>query len=256
MAKLSRDLTGLSGTLTTLHPRENLYSTGNLAAVAAEIFTDCDGCASFTLDMRGTAVLTVTVEGTVDGTNWTLIPVRALNLASVIYLAAVVYPAGGGIWTGVCGGFRRIRARCSAYTSGSVAANLVASTAVLDQSLQGMITQSIGTVTAAAGAVATLTLAAPGAGLRHYITYISVNRFASALLVAAAAPVLVTTTNIPGTLVFSFPADAAAQGTLFPLREDFAYPIATAAQNTATTIVGPATTNVIWRITAGFYVAP
>lgn len=251
MAKISKDLS-----VGTLHPRENLYVTGNLAALAAEVITDCDGCASFTLDMRGTAVLTVTVEGTVDGVNWTLIPVRALNLASVIYLAAVVYPAGGGVWTGVCAGFRRIRARCSAYTSGSVATVLVASTAVLDQTLQGQITQSITTVTAAAGAVATLTLASPGAGLRHYITYVSINRFAAALMTAAATPVLVTTTNIPGTLVFSFPADAAAQGTMFPLREDFAYPVAAVAQNTATTIVGPATPNVIWRITAGFYVAP
>jgi hypothetical protein len=66
----------------------------------------------------------------------------------------------------------------------------------------------------------------------------------------------VTTTNLPGTLAFSFPADAAAQGTVDRWREDFAYPIASNAQNAATTIVCPATTNVIWRITAGFYVAP
>jgi hypothetical protein len=51
-------------------------------------------------------------------------------------------------------------------------------------------------------------------------------------------------------------ADAALQGTTFTLREDFAYPIAASAQATATTIVCPATANVIWRVTAGFYVAP
>jgi hypothetical protein len=251
MAKISKDLSA-----GTLHPRENLFIGGTIGALNAEIITDCDGCSSFTLDLRGTAVLTVEVSGTVDGTNWTLIPVRALNLASVIYLAAVVYPVGGGVWTGVCGGFERIRARCTAYTSGSVAANLNASTAILDQTLQGRVTPSIATVTAAAGAIATLSIPNPGVGLRNYITYISVNRFASALLVAGATPVLVTTTNLPGTLVFSFPADAAAAGTLFPLREDFTFPLASSAQNTATTVVGPATTNVIWRITAGFYVAP
>lgn len=251
MAKLSKDL--VAG---TLHPRENLLIGGNIAALNAEVITDCDGSSSFTLDMRGTAVLTVEVSGTVDGTNWTLIPVRALNLASVIYLAAVVYPAGGGVWTGTCAGFERIRARCTAYTSGSVAATLNATTAILDQSLQGMITPALVTVTAAAGAVATLTIPSPGVGLRNYITYVSINRFAAALLTAAATPVLVTTTNLPGTLVFSFPADAAAQGSLYPLREDFAFPLASSAQNTATTIVGPATTNVIWRITAGYYVAP
>jgi hypothetical protein len=43
---------------------------------------------------------------------------------------------------------------------------------------------------------------------------------------------------------------------MFPWREDFAYPVSTVAQNTATTIVCPATVGVIWRITAGYYVAP
>ena len=66
----------------------------------------------------------------------------------------------------------------------------------------------------------------------------------------------VTTTNIPGALAFSFSAEAAAQGTLDRWREDFTYPIMTTAQNTATTIVCPITTNVIWRVTAGYYVAP
>ena len=70
---------------------------------------------------------------------------------------------------------------------------------------------------------------------------------------SAAAPVTVTTTNIPGSLAFSFAADAATLGTLDRWREDFAYAIAASAQATATTIVCPATTNVIWRITAGFY---
>lgn len=251
MAKLSKDLAA-----GTLHPRENLLIAGNIAALNAEVITDCDGCASFTLDLRGTAVLTVEISGTVDGTNWTLIPVRALNLASVAYLAAVVYPAGGGVWTGVCGGFERIRARCTAYTSGSVAAVLNASTALLDQTLQGRVTSSIGTATGASGAAVTLTLAAPGAGLRHYLTYLSINRYAAAVLTASATPVVVTTTNLPGSLAFTFPADAAALGTIDRWREDFAFPVASSALNTNTTIVCPVTTGVIWRVTAGFYVAP
>jgi hypothetical protein len=81
-------------------------------------------------------------------------------------------------------------------------------------------------------------------------------RFASALLTAGATPVLVTTTNIPGSLVFSMPADAAGQGSILTYQEDFSYPIAVSAQGTATTIVAPATPNVIWRVTAGYYVAP
>ena len=110
--------------------------------------------------------------------------------------------------------------------------------------------------TGAAAAAVTLTLAAPGVGLRHYLTYLRITRFAAALLTAAATPVLATTTNIPGTLVFSMPAEAAPQGSVFVYQEDFAYPLMTTAQNTATTIVCPVTTAVIWRVTAGYYVAP
>jgi hypothetical protein len=119
-----------------------------------------------------------------------------------------------------------------------------------------MTTPLLGTITAAVSTAATLTLASPGAGLRHYITYLRIVKFASTALTAAAAPVVVTTTNIPGSLAFTLPADAAPQGSVFAYQEDFSYPLATSAQNTATTIVAPLTTGVIWRITAGYYVAP
>ncbi len=251
MAKIAKDLSA-----GTLHPRESLLIAGNLAANNAEIITDCDGSGSVSLDMRGTAVLTVEVSGTIDNTNWTIIPVRPINLAGVAYLASLVYPAGGGIWVGACAGFKRVRVRVTAYTSGSVTATLNASTVLLDQSLQGQVTSGLGTATGAASAAVTLTLAAPGAGLRHYLTFLTIDRVASALLTAAATPVVVTTTNLPGSLAFSLPADAAAQGTSFVLHKDYAFPMASSAQNTATTIVCPVATGVIWRVTAGFYAAP
>lgn len=251
MAKISKDL-GAGG---TLHPRENLYTTGNLGSLNAEIIIDSDGCSTFTLDLRGTFSLTIEVAGTVDGTNWTLIPVRPINVASVLYVAAVAGTTAG-IWIGECAGFNRIRARVTAYTSGSATTFLAASNANLTPTLQNTLTTSIGTTVGTAGAATTLTIAAPGAGLRQYLTYLSINRFATALLTAGTAPVTVTTTNLPGSLAFSFGAEAAAQGTLDRWREDFAFPIAASAQNTAVTVVCPATTNVIWRVTAGFYVAP
>jgi hypothetical protein len=198
--------------------------------------------------------MTVAIQGTVDGTNWQLIPVRP-NTGGIFLLGIV--GTAPGIWSGSCAGYRRVRAIVTAYTSGTAVATLMASNADFDDGARyGSVTPSIGTAVGAAGAAVTLTLAAPGVGLRHYLTYLSINRFATALLTAAAAPVTVTTTNLPGSLAFSFPAEAAAQGTIDRWREDFAFPIVSAAQNTATTIVGPATTNVIWRITAGFFVAP
>lgn len=250
MAKLSTDLRSA-----TLHPREAIFSTANLGSLNAETIIFADGCSTVTLDLRGTFNLTIEVAGTVDGTNWTLIPMRPINQASVLYVAAVTGSAAG-TWVGMCAGFRQVRARVTAYTSGSATTTLAANTAPYDPMIYGPNTNSIGTTVGTAGAATTLTLTAPGAGLRHYLTYLSINRFATALLTAGTAPVAVTTTNLPGSLAFSFPAEAAAQGTLDRWREDFAFPIASSAQNTNTTIVCPATTSVIWRVTAGFYVAP
>lgn len=237
-----------------LHPRETLKATGTLGALNAEVSIECDGCSTVALDLRGTFSHTVAVQGTVDGINWTLIPVRPQT--GGIYVLAVV-GAASGVWMASCAGFARVRAIATAYTSGGSTATLIASNALFDDfAKNGGVTSTLATVTAAAGVAATLTIAAPGVGLRPYITYIAIKRFAAAALTAAATPVLVTTTNLPGTLVFSLPAEAAAQGTIFPYQEDYAYPVMTVAQNTATTIVCPATTGVIWRVTAGYYVAP
>lgn len=255
MAKLSRDLVAPVGGSAIIHPRETLFVSGNIGALNAEVIVAADGCAALALDLRGTFNLTLEVSGTVDGTNWTLIPVRPINVASVSYVAAIAGSAAG-TWVGKIAPFRSIRVRCTAYTSGSATTVLCADTAPLDDSLQGTITPLLVTAVGAAGAAVTLTLPAPGAGLRQYLTYLSINRFATALLTAGAAPVTVTTTNLPGTLAFSFAADAAAQGTLDRVREEYALPLAAVAQNTATTIVCPATTNVIWRVTAGYYIAP
>jgi len=250
MAKLSKDLS-----IGVLHPREDIFSTGVIGAVDAEIVIPCDGASTVSIDLRGTFSLTLQVAGTVDGFNWVPIPVRPINQAAIAYVAAVTGTAAG-VWAGKCAPFKSVRVRCTAWTSGSATTTILASTGVLDDSLQGMVTTLTPTTVGAAGAAVTLTIPSPGAGLRVYLTYLSINRFATALLVAGAAPVTVTTTNLPSTLAFSFPAEAALAGTIDRWREDFAYPIASVAQATATTIVCPATTNVIWRVTAGYYIAP
>ncbi len=251
MAKLSTDTR-----LSTLHPRENMIAVGNLASLVSEIIMVADGCSTVTLDLRGTFVLNVEVSGTVDGANWIVIPLRPINGAGTgAYIANLVAPQPGA-WVGSCAGFRQIRARCNGYTSGSAMAALCGSTAVVDQSLQGMVTNAVVTSTGAAGAAVTLTLPAPPAGLRHYISFISIARFASAALTAAAVPVTVTTTNLPGALAFTRPADALGLGQMEVFSEDFSLPLASVAQAAASTIVAPATPSVIWRLTAGYYVAP
>lgn len=255
MAKLSRDLATPVGGLAVLHPRESIFLSGMLAAPNAEVVIPVDGVSHVSLDVRGTYVGTLAVEGSIDGTNWTAIPVRQVNGGSILYVITTA-SAANGIFMGKATGYRMVRCRMSAFTSGLCVATLLGHTAPYEDALAAPVTQLLATSVGAAGAAVTLTLAAPGAGLRHYLTYLSINRFATTLLTAAAAPVTVTTTNLPGSLAFSISAEAAAQGTIDRWREDFAYPLASNALNTATTIVCPITTGVIWRVTAGYYQAP
>lgn len=248
MAKLSRDFSA-----GTLHPRENITGSGTLGALNAEILISADGASTVALDLRGTFNMTVEVAGSVDGTNWTLLAVQ--SVAGGPYLAAVA-GAVAGVWVAPCAGFARLRARVTAYTSGAATATLLAATGLLDDRLLGDVSSNAGTITAAASTAATLTLAAPGAGLRHYITGLWIERHAAATLVASTTPVLVTTTNLPGALAFSIPVEAAAQGSVHVKCMEPARAIMASAQNIATTIVAPLATNVIWRLTATFYVAP
>lgn len=250
MAKLSTDLRSA-----TLHPREAIFSTATLGSLNAETIIFADGCATVKLDLRGTFNLTVEVSGTIDGTNWTLIPMRPINVASVLYVAAVTGTAAGA-WVGMCAGFRQVRARVTAYTSGSATTTLVANTAQYDPRIYGPVTTSGVSVVGAAGAAVTLTMAAPGLGLRHYVTGFEITRYSAAALTASATPVTISTTNMLASLAYTLPADTQALGFASVFEKNFSPPLATNAQNTATTIVCPATTGVIWRVNSYFYVAP
>jgi len=250
MAKLSRDYA--SG---NLNPRENLFVTGAISALNAEVIIDSDAANSFALDLRGTFSLTIEISGTVDNVNWTPIPVKPFAGSTYGSYVASVAGTTAGLFVGAVGVFRKIRARCTAYTSGSATTFLSSSMASLPIDAFDA-TNLLVTATGASAAAVTLTLPAAGAGLRHYITFIRVSRIATGLLTAAATPTVVTTTNIVGSLAFSLPADAAPTGTIFLIQNDFSFPLATVAQNTATTIVCPVTTAVIWRVTCGYQVRP
>lgn len=246
MAKLSRDLSAGN-----LHPRENVFSSGVLAALNAEVLVEADGSSTVSLDLRGTFVGTVVLEGTVDGINYVTLPLRAQ--ASPLY---VVSATTAGVYLAPCAGFRRLRARMTAFTSGSAVTTLVASTSILDDRMIGESYNLAATAAGTAGAAVTLTLPAPSAGLRQYIGLIRIERFAAALLTAGTTPVLVTSTNLPGTPTFPIPVEAAAQGTVYEKVVNLNRAIAATAQATSVTIVAPATTGVIWRITSFYYLAP
>lgn len=107
-------------------------------------------------------------------------------------------------------------------------------------------TLSVTSVGAAAAAV-TLTIPAAGAGTFHYIDAIEITLYNSAARTGSATPVTVTSTNLSGNNAFTF-SSAGAIGTTERYILSTDRPIKSAAANTATTIVCPATTGVIWRV--------
>ncbi len=111
--------------------------------------------------------------------------------------------------------------------------------------------------TASVTSAVTATLPAAGAGLFHYITYIEIIRYATAIITGSSTPNVVTTTNLPGSLAWTC-STAGAAGTITDRYiEDYAgAPLKSSVANTNTTVVGPGTSNVIWRINVHYYTAP
>jgi len=224
-------------------------ATASLAAINAEALSDLNGHATLSIDIRGTFVGTAVVEGTIDGTNY--VTIVAYNVATATYVASVT--AAAQLVASVAG-YRRVRVRCSAYTSGAIVVAMRATIADFTTLVERIPATSGLTATAAAGVAVTLTIPAPGAGLYQYVDWIRIHKFASALLVAGVAPVIVTTTNLPGTPSFNFAADAALAGTGESLVVQNGMPIRGITANTAITVVAPLTTSILWKITASWRV--
>jgi hypothetical protein len=138
--------------------------------------------------------------------------------------------------------------------AGTVNTNSVVTSVAGTVNVQPPVSNLCVTATGAAGAAVTATLPAPGAGLFHFISLIQIQHVATAALTAAATPVLVTTTNLNGP-IFDFQANAAAQGVSETQFLSPTLAIQSAVANTATTIVCPATPNVIWRVNVFYYTA-
>lgn len=107
------------------------------------------------------------------------------------------------------------------------------------------------TATAASGSAVTLTLPAVASQF-HRINFIEITAYTTAARTGSATPLTVTTTNLPGSPAFTFQT-AAAVGTKEPYVLAPGFPIKSSVANTATTIVCPATTSVIWRVNVSYY---
>lgn len=245
--------------------RGNPFS-GSLDAITAETITDARTAsvllsilnATTVVDINGKAVVacdlrsaaftgTVVFEGTVDGSNW-------FALTGLVGTTTVSFITGAGIVNtqvivGVSG-FRSFRVRVSAYTSGSLTVALRASSS--DYAiLASPVPAHLGaTATGLVNAAVTLTI--PGvAGVFHLITRLHIKRFFVTAGLGGTTPTIVTTTNLPGSLAFSFGTSGAIGQTLEEVLQP-ASPIKSSVAATATTIVCPASTDTIWRVTAQY----
>lgn len=113
------------------------------------------------------------------------------------------------------------------------------------------------TATAAANGALTLTLPAAGAGLFHHIVGLLITRTATAAL-AGSATLVITSTNLPGSLAFSVGNAMVAGGTQRDVDIQLSgNTLKSLVANTQTTIVMPAPgAAVLWRATAIYFVAP
>lgn len=225
--------------------------TQNISTLSGEVAMDIDQETGIAIDIRNTFVGTMQLQYTINGSDYIATPVMqtseifTINITTVgVYMATVPSSA------------KKVRVISTLWTSGTAIIALrgsIPQNAIYQKPLP---TTSLLTITGAAGAAATLTIPAPTTGLFNYITVIQIYKFATALLTASATPVLITTTNISGTPAFTTDADAQAQGvSKLSIGLLFTNPLKSTTAATATTIVCPATTSVIWRINVGVYVA-
>jgi hypothetical protein len=89
----------------------------------------------------------------------------------------------------------------------------------------------------------------------HYITLIEIKKYFTVANAASATPLVVTTTNLPGSLAFTFGQPLGTVGTTDVEQWISGTPLKSSVVDTATTIVAPATTGIIWRINVFYYTA-
>lgn len=231
-------------------------ASANLSSLNADVAMDLNGKAVAIFDLR-TAALSATLvfEATVDGVNYFGLP--ATNVLTEQMLAAIVVTTThAATYIVACSGFRRIRVRVSAFTSGSIVAAIRASSSDYALYARPIPSTLHVTATAAVNTALTATLPAGGAGLFHYITKAELIKLYSVVGIAAGAGVIITTTNLPGGPAFTTEQLALAAGSVVKVIDGIwnASPLKSAVANTATTFVAPAQLQTIWRWNISYYV--
>lgn len=98
---------------------QSAYKKSALNQVAQSQLLDVEGLASLVIELTGTFVGTVIFEYTINGTDWYTMSVTVNQGTAVVTGATAV-----GIWTVNVAGFKAVRVRCTAFTSGTINAAL------------------------------------------------------------------------------------------------------------------------------------
>lgn len=239
----------------------DVRTVGATLSATGQVFLDLNGKATCAFDIRIAASATATLifEGTVDGSNYYQIPAFTSSspsgtlsgLTAESYVMSLALSAQTLIATFLVesSGWRQVRCRVSAYTSGSITINARASCSdslIYMRPLPALLNASTAPAVNTAG---TITLPAAGTGLFHYITnfqcQVAMN---PATAQTGAATVFVTTTNISNTPSWAVPIAgnaAASTGGLGAAHikiaeERWVNPLKSSVANTATTFVCPA----------------
>lgn len=231
-------------------------ATSSLAALNAESVVDVVGHSTLIVNLQTAAAsLTVVFEGTVDGTNYfALSATDASTVAMVASVTSTTTMSRNVVCS--CIGFRRVRVRVSAFTSGAMTVAMRATTAARPPGMVPSLPTTLWvTATAAANTAVTATLPAVP-GMFHYVTHLNITRNATAAL-AGTATLVHTTTNLPGSPAWSVGNAMAAGGTQLDVVVDLSAPLRSSVVNTATTFVAAAGgLAVLGRVNVGYYLAP
>jgi hypothetical protein len=244
-------------------------TTGNFAAANAETVLALNGDQYALVTLLSSAFVgTIEFTGASDsaGTGYYPVPAYPVSngcIGGTILLAgqpvlnhALVAANTQLVYAVPVGQLKALRVRCSVYTSGTVAVTITSDVnQSLNTLLNGITAPSTLFVTNTAGVSGGLTLTLPAvAGLRHYIDEVSIVRSATAALATSATPVLVTSTNLPGSPVLTFGSDAGGIGVDVEKRLPCGQGgLAASVLGTATTLVMPAWTGVIWRANVAYH---
>lgn len=94
-------------------------STGTIAAAQGELRLDTSNAGAAAVQLTGTWAGTIAFEGSVDGGTFV-----SLNMVPSNSATAATSATATGAWSANIGGYRQVRARASAWTSGTATVTL------------------------------------------------------------------------------------------------------------------------------------